>query len=45
VRASTIRRLLITCAACACDSLDECEILEESIAAIPERRPRAPAAG
>jgi DNA-binding transcriptional MerR regulator len=41
-RATTIRQLLITCAACECDSLDECQILEESIAAIPERRPRTP---
>lgn len=44
-RATTIRQLLITCAACRCDSLDECQILEESIAAIPDRRPRAPAGG
>jgi MerR family redox-sensitive transcriptional activator SoxR len=44
-RATTIRQLLITCAACQCDSLDECQILEESIAAIPERRLRTPAGG
>jgi hypothetical protein len=41
-RATTIRQLLITCAACQCDSLDECQILEESIAAIPERRSGSP---
>ncbi len=44
-RATTIRHLLITCAACQCDSLDDCEILEESLAAIPDRRPRAPGGG
>lgn len=38
-RATTIRQLLITCAACQCDSLDDCRILEESIAAIPDRAP------
>jgi hypothetical protein len=43
-RATTIRQLLITCAACECDSLDECEILEESIAAIPDRPPGRPPA-
>lgn len=44
-RATTIRHLLITCAACQCDSLDDCEILEESLVAIPDRRPRAPGGG
>ena len=44
-RATAIRQLLITCAGCECDSLDECEIFEESIAAIPDRRPRTPAGG
>jgi MerR family redox-sensitive transcriptional activator SoxR len=41
-RATTIRQLLITCAGCECDSLDECRILDESLQQLPERRP-APA--
>jgi hypothetical protein len=39
MRSALARQLLITCAACQCDSLDDCRILEESIAAIPDRAP------
>jgi MerR family redox-sensitive transcriptional activator SoxR len=38
-RATTIRQLLITCAGCECDSLNECRILDESIRTLPERHP------
>jgi MerR family redox-sensitive transcriptional activator SoxR len=44
-RATTIRQLLITCAECQCDSLNECRILDESLQQLPERRPARPAAG
>jgi MerR family redox-sensitive transcriptional activator SoxR len=37
-RAVTIRKLLVTCAICECDSLDECRILDESLLALPERQ-------
>ncbi len=36
-RAVTIRKLLVTCAICECDSLDECCILDESLLELPER--------
>jgi DNA-binding transcriptional MerR regulator len=35
-RAVTIRKLLVTCAICECDSLDECRILDESLSEFPE---------
>jgi MerR family redox-sensitive transcriptional activator SoxR len=44
-RATTIRQLLITCAGCQCDSLNECRILDESLQQLPERHPARPAAG
>lgn len=37
-RAVTIRKLLVTCAICECDSLDECRILDESLLELPERQ-------
>jgi MerR family redox-sensitive transcriptional activator SoxR len=42
-RATTIRQLLITCAGCQCDSLNECRILDESLQ-LPERHPARPTA-
>jgi DNA-binding transcriptional MerR regulator len=42
-RATTIRQLLITCAGCDCDSLNECRILDESLQQLPERHPARPA--
>lgn len=42
-RAITIRKLLVTCAICECDSLDQCPILDESALSLPDppssRRP------
>jgi MerR family transcriptional regulator, redox-sensitive transcriptional activator SoxR len=43
-RATTIRQLLITCAGCECDSLNECRILDQSIQQLPERHPAHPTA-
>jgi MerR family redox-sensitive transcriptional activator SoxR len=39
-RAVTIRKLLVTCAICECDSLDECRILDESILELLEPQPK-----
>lgn len=39
-RANTIRRLLITCAACDCDSLDQCTLFDER-ASNPTQTPSA----
>jgi MerR family transcriptional regulator, redox-sensitive transcriptional activator SoxR len=39
-RAMTVQKLLVTCAVCQCDSLDECPILDESTLGLPGR-PRA----
>jgi DNA-binding transcriptional MerR regulator len=36
-RAMTIRKLLVTCAVCDCESLDQCTILDESNLDIPTR--------
>jgi DNA-binding transcriptional MerR regulator len=44
-RASTIRQLLITCAGCECDSLNECRILDEAVQQLPERRRARPTVG
>jgi MerR family transcriptional regulator, redox-sensitive transcriptional activator SoxR len=37
-RALTVRKLLVTCAVCECDSLDDCRILDESLLELPTRR-------
>jgi DNA-binding transcriptional MerR regulator len=42
-RAMTVQKLLVTCAVCQCDSLDECPILDESTLGLPGRPPRASA--
>jgi MerR family redox-sensitive transcriptional activator SoxR len=39
-RAVTIRKLLVTCAVCDCESLDQCTILDKSNPNIPVRQPR-----
>lgn len=44
-RATTIRQLLITCAGCECDSLNDCRILDESLQQLPERHLARPTAG
>jgi len=44
-RATTIRQLLITCADCECDSLDECRVIAGSILELPERSPTHLATG
>jgi DNA-binding transcriptional MerR regulator len=44
-RATTIRQLLITCAGCECDSLDNCRILNESLHQLPERNPASVTTG
>lgn len=41
-RATTIRKLLVTCAICQCDSLDECPILDEAAFGPPKDPPRRP---
>jgi MerR family redox-sensitive transcriptional activator SoxR len=37
-RALTVRKLLVTCAICECDSLDECRILDEALLELPAER-------
>jgi DNA-binding transcriptional MerR regulator len=36
--ALTVRKLLVTCAICECDSLDECRILDEALVELPAER-------
>jgi MerR family redox-sensitive transcriptional activator SoxR len=43
-RATTIRQLLITCAGCDCDSLNECRILDDSNQQLPEPQAARPIA-
>jgi MerR family transcriptional regulator, redox-sensitive transcriptional activator SoxR len=40
-RAGIVQKLLVTCAACRCTSLDECSILNESRLGPPEQFPRS----
>jgi hypothetical protein len=39
-RAMTIRQLLITCAACECDSLDECSLFDDRTLRLSQATPR-----
>ena len=41
-RATTVRRLLVTCANCECESLDECRLFDDRVLTRPPETPRTP---